>query len=111
MRDQKCRLSFIPDDLPDVIANLKSGLIVQGRKRFIQKKKLRLQDECANQGSTLPHPAGQLRRSCILKVTESIDVKKLMCPLLRTRCQCVLDFQPKDYIIINRAPFKEFIVL
>ena len=38
VRDQKCRFSFIPDDLPDVIANLKPGLIVQGGERLIQQQ-------------------------------------------------------------------------
>lgn len=67
VRDQKCRFSFIPDDLSDVIANLKPRLIVQGRKRFIQKKKLRLQDECADQAARCRIPPDNSEGLAFLK--------------------------------------------
>ena len=111
VRHHQRRHLFPADDAVHILGHLQPRLIIQRRERLVQQQDVRLGRQSADQRRTLPHPAGQLRRPCILKVTESIDVKKLMCPLLRTRCQCVLDFQPKDYVIINRAPFKEFIVL
>ena len=70
--DQKRGFSFFTQDLPDVITDGKSGLIIQCAERFIEKQKCRFQGKSTDQCGPLSHPAGKLGRVGKTEVPETI---------------------------------------
>ena len=111
MSHQQGRLLLLAEDLSDVIAYIQPGLIIQGRERLIQKQKVRLQNQRPDESGPLAHAAGQFGRAGILELAQAIDIQKFMGTLPGSGREHVLYFKPQYYVVVDRAPFKEFVML
>ena len=111
MGDQNGRIAFFPYDLSDIIPDLESGLVIQRGEWFIQKQKIRIQYECADKSGTLPHAAGQLRRSGIFEISKTVKIQKFSGFLFCLCSQHMLYFQSEDDIIENCPPLEQLIML
>ena len=99
------------DDLADVVSHVEPGLVVQGGEGFIQEEKVRFQHQGADKGRPLAHAAGELRGAGAGEGLKAIDVQKLISLLPGPGGEHVLDLQAQDHVVVDGAPFKQFVVL
>ena len=111
MGDQNRRLFPASDDRTNVITDRKPRLIIQSRKRFIKKQKIRLQSKSPDQSSPLPHPTGKLRRMRVIKILEPVRIQKPLHPAQMLRITLPPHLKPQRNIRKDRPPLKQMIPL
>ena len=95
----------------DVVSHVEPGLVVQGGEGFIQEEKVRFQHQGADKGRPLAHAAGELRGAGAGEGLKAINVQKLISLLPGPGGEHVLDLQAQDHVVVDGAPFKQFVVL
>lgn len=65
----------------------------------------------ADQCCPLPHTAGEFRGLFVLESVKAVVFQKLFHIICVFFCQCVIQFQPQDDILIYGAPLKEMVSL
>lgn len=97
--------------LNHLILNGQAGLVVQGRKRFVQKQHLRVYRQGSDQGYSLPHPARKLAGEMPLEVHQAVFFEEAERPGPAFRVKEPLDFQSEQDVADHVPPFEEVILL
>ena len=109
--DENGRFLLPADDGGNVITDGKPCLVIQGRERFVQQKKLRFQHQGADECRPLAHAAGQFAGTGIAEGGQSILFQHGFCPGQSFFCTFSADFQSQDDIAVNGTPLEQVILL
>ena len=99
------------ENTADIIGYFQTRLIVQCGEWFIQKQKIRLKCQRADQCSALTHSAGQLGRTRVLKAVETIGTQHIADSFLYFQSIVMLHLRTQNGVAKDAAPFQQVILL
>lgn len=111
MGHQHGGFALLLDNSTHLVPQVQPGLIVQGRKRFIQQEQFRFQRQCADQRHLLPHTPGKLVWFKRNKFSQSIGIQQRQSLFPAFLVQSMTHFQSQQYVLLHRPPLQQMIPL
>ena len=97
--------------LSDIITYIKSCLVIQSRKGFVQKQKIRSQCKSTDQRSTLAHASGELAGAGVTEFIQTVGLQHFLDICEVFLCQLFSDLKAKENIAVNTSPLQQMVSL